>query len=93
MFSGYDDESETFKRSTKGIPHGVKYQMEQFIQVLFNENISQDRIEINSLRLNRDKQMSRMKIYKVGLSDIFIKMQVADDKISCSPLKKDNKYI
>ena len=67
--------------------------MDQFLSVLLDEDLPQDKIEINSIRLNRNKQMSRMKITKVGLSDIFIKMQVSDDKISCSPLKVNNSYV
>jgi len=34
-----------------------------------------------------------MEIMKIGLSDIFFKMQTADDRISCTPLKLDGEYL
>jgi len=34
-----------------------------------------------------------MSVEKASLSDVFVKMQVAEDKISCSPLKLNGKYV
>ena len=50
-------------------------------------------VTIRSLRLNRDKQMSRFTLRKRGLSDIFLKFDVASDGITCSPLRKKGKVL
>ena len=81
------------KRSTKGIPHSTNYKMEAFLSTLLNPTENQDLVHFESLRLNRDKQMARKEITKVGLSDIFTKMTVNDDKITCTPLKRDGKFL
>ena len=48
---------------------------------------------IRSLRLDRNRQMSRYKTRKRGLSDIFLKFDVADDGITCAPLKKKREIL
>ena len=67
--------------------------MEAFLSTLLNPTENQDLVHFESLRLNRDKQMARKEITKVGLSDIFTKMTVNDDKITCTPLKRGGKFL
>jgi len=50
-------------------------------------------IDVKSLRLSKERKMARYTIHKKGLSDLFYKMQVADDKITCTPLKVNNEYL
>ena len=87
------DEKNGLKRSTKGIPHSKNYEMESFISTLLNPTQKKDFVHFESLRLNKEKQMSRKQITKIGLSDIFIKMQVSDDIITCSPLKLNGQFL
>ena len=92
LYQCFCNEKQETKRSTKGLPHCTDLKMSLFKDVLFGSN-SDHKMEINSLRLNRNKQMTRMTTTKKGLSDIFVKMRVADDKISCSPLTKNGNFL
>jgi len=42
---------------------------------------------MRSLRLTRDKKMARYSTEKTGLTDLFYKLRVADDAITCTPLE------
>ena len=61
--------------------------MKLFQSVLLDENTPRQRVTLNSLRLNRNKEMTRMRMEKSSLSDIFVKLQVLADKITCVPLR------
>ena len=93
MYQCYDEENDIIKKSTKGVPHRNQFSMGLFQDVLLDETTPRQTVTINSLRRNRDKEMSRMTVEKSSLSDVFVKMQVAEDKISCTPLKLDGIYI
>ena len=67
--------------------------MDTFQRVLLDEKMPQQTVQINSLRRNRQKEMTRMQIEKTSLSDLFFKMCVSSDKISCTPLQIDDKYL
>ena len=88
-----DDTSGDEKRGTKGIPHSIKVSMDNFRDILYQEHAERDTISIDSLQLNRDKQMCRTNMTKQGLSDIFVKLAVASDKITCSPIKLNDQFI
>ena len=80
------------KEGKKGIPHSFRLEMAEFKQSLYGDNFSHT-VEVNSLRLDKDKRMTRTKLKKKGLSDIHLKLGVLEDRISCLPLKIDNQYI
>ena len=92
MYQGFDEASGT-KKSTKGIPHVNSFAMDTWLGALLDESFPHQEVTINSLRLNRNKEMSRMRCQRAALSDVFLKMQVADDKISCTPLMKNDEYL
>lgn len=92
MYQGFDTH-EGIKKSTKGIPHLHEYSMETWLSVLLDSSFPQQSVVINSLRLNYEKVMSRMKMQRNSLSEIFLKMQVQSDRISCTPLQKNGKYL
>jgi hypothetical protein len=89
MYQCYCDTKKEYKKSTKGVPHSNQFEMNLFRDVLLDESTPRQTVEINSLRLNKNKQISRISTTKTSLSDIFIKMRVSEDKITCSPLTKD----
>lgn len=93
MYQGYDPETDVIKKSTKGVPSRNQFKMRLFQSVLLDENTPRQKITLNSLRLNRNKEISRMKMEKSSLSDIFVKMHVLADKISCVPLSKNGKFL
>ena len=93
MYQGQDGTSGSIKKSTKGIPHSNQYTMDTWLGCLLDESFPKQSVTINSLRLNRKKEMSRMKCQRAALSDVFVKMHVSDDKISCSPIKINNEYL
>ena len=45
------------------------------------------------MRKDKNYKMSRFTQEKVGLSDIYVKHHVAMDKVTCTPLKINGKYI
>ena len=67
--------------------------MDTFLSVLLDPTFPIQQVEINSLRLNKNKEMSRMKTLKNSLSDIFLKMRVHSDAVTCEPLVKDGKIM
>ena len=50
-------------------------------------------VTLRTLRLNKERNMSRFTTNKRGLNDIFLKFDVADDGITCAPLKKKSKIM
>ena len=85
------NEAKKYKRGSKGIPHSWELKMEEFVDQLYGcEN---HHITLRSLRLNREKKMSRFTQRKRGLTDLFLKFNVADDAITCSPLTKKSKIL
>ena len=93
MYQGFDKTSNSTKKSTKGIPHSNNFSIETWLSVLMDQNFPQQSVTINSLRLNRFKEMSRMKYERLSLSDVFLKMQVQSDKVTCTPLMKNKKLL
>ena len=85
-------DTENSKRSSKGIPHSIKLTMDEYRDKLFNSS-KPHTVEMQSLRLNTDKKMARFKLIKKGLSDLFYKMSVDADKITCTPVKINNVYL
>ena len=90
MYQGYDPERDNIKKSTKGVPTRNKFKMKLFQSVLLDEQTPRQKVTINSLRLNRNKEMTRMRMEKSSLSDVFVKLQVLADKITCTPLRDQN---
>ena len=93
MYQGFDQKTGEIKKSTKGIPHSNQYSMETWIGVLLDTDFPKQSVFINSLRLNQKKIMSRMRLQRSSLSDIFLKMHVCEDKVSCRPLMRNNKVL
>ena len=93
MYQAYCGDQNEFKRSTKGIPHSNKFSMEIFKSVLLDETTPKQTVDVNSLRLDRNKNMTRTSVTKTSLSDIFLKMRVESDRITCSPLSKNGQIL
>ena len=73
------------KMGSKGIPHKLKLRMDQYEQALDTKKDNRHHVTINSLRVVNGK-MARTSQKKLGLSDIFVKYRVEDDRITCKPL-------
>lgn len=70
----------------------AKLRMSDFKRKLYNSNVG-DCVEVRSLRLDREKKMSRTTLIKKGLSAVHVKLRVSQDKVTCLPLKnKDEEY-
>ena len=87
-FSGSADGD--VKLGTKGLPHHVKVKLENFKKCLYDGESYN--VELQSLT-KKNNQMSRVKTVKSGLSRIFVKFPVHDDKITCTPLQNGNIYL
>ena len=92
-YYAYCREKETTKEGKKGIPKWFDLKKKDFEDKLYNENSIEHCVEVRSLRLNKQKQMTRTTTVKTGLSAIHVKLAVMDDKISCRPLKLNGKFV
>ena len=90
-FNSDPNARDKMKCGTKGIPHSQKLCLEAFLSKLYSHNHHE--VTIRSLRLNKDKVMSRITMIKSGLTDLVVKFPVADDMITCSPLCKNGKFL
>ena len=86
------DSDGNVKRSSKGIPHSIDLELDQFRDVLFG-GVRSHKVDIQCLRVTRDKKMARLNINKRGLNDIFCKMHVASDKVTCTPLTLNGEFL
>ncbi len=66
--------------------------MEAFKTTLFNTSRQND-IEIRSLRKDNQNIMSRTTTKKKNISDIFYKLRVMNDKITCKPLELNGEIL
>ena len=85
-------DSEIIKDGKKGIPGWFKLDMEDYFDVLYNEN-PHVMAKVCSLRLNKEKRMTRTSLRKNGLSGIHAKRGVLDDRVTTEPLRLDGKFI
>ena len=67
-------------------------ELKAFRDVLY-EDESDHKISISSLRLDKDRIMSRYSQIKIGLTDLYYKQHVAADKITCTPMKLNGKFL
>lgn len=88
-----NNDNNTSKRSAKGIPHSQVLEINNFRDTLYNGKIKKHRTTLKTLRLSRQRKMARYTLYKKGLSDLFYKMRMCDDKITCLPLTLNGKYL
>ena len=86
-------ETQNTKEGKKGIPLRVKLEMEDFKKTLYSDVRNEDKIEIRSLRLNENKQMSRTTTIRRGLTGIHVKLGVQPDKVTCRPLKLNGQFV
>ncbi|CAG5091485.1 Oidioi.mRNA.OKI2018_I69.PAR.g13071.t1.cds [Oikopleura dioica] len=89
MYIGYD-KKET-KRSTKGVPHAVELRLTEFLDCLYGTEKSNNSFTLRMLRSTSDNIVKRVSIEKILLSNIFVKMRVQSDGITCEPLTLNGK--
>ena len=87
------NDSQYIKDGRKGIPKFIPLTAKNFHSALYEPEIEKEKIKINSLRLNRTKSMARCTLNRKNLSSIHCKFFVHSDKISCSPLTKNNFHL
>ena len=90
-YTGYNAVTGESKRGTKGVPHKIPLELKQFRDCLYQKK--KHRIRIQTLQKDVNHQMSRFSREKIGLTDFYVKHFVAADKISCSPIRINNKLI
>ena len=81
------------KDGRKGIPNWHILSQNNFSDVLYNKDNTPKTTEVRSLRLDKDKKMTRTSTIKTGLTAIHIKLGVAEDGITCDPLKINGKFV
>ena len=86
----YDADSEDVKKGTKGVPHSCDLVVKNFLNKLYGQ--TDHSVELRSLRILGGK-MSRTIQERKSLSDLFAKFRVSDDRISCTPLTENNRYL
>ena len=86
-----DTTNDDVKMGSKGVPYTAKLELQMYLNRLYNSEAHY--AEFESLRLNKDKQMARIKTTKSCLNDLFVKFQISYDKVTCNPLKINGKYL
>ena len=84
---------DAIKEAKKGIPYSTKLELDEFKETLYGDGKNKHTIEVRSLRLDRDKNMTRTTMRKYGLTDIHVKMAVQSDRVTCLPLKENETYL
>ena len=83
-YMAYDPCRAECKKGCKGIPYNTELDLEMYRQRLYDDD-AEFKFPVISLQRKRQK-MSRVAIEKNGLNHIFLKLQLAPDGITCSPL-------
>lgn len=92
-YSAYCYDTNTVKDGRKGIPNWAKLSIDDFHQSLYKRDVARHLTEVRSLRLGKDKKMTRTTMVKSGLTAIHVKVAVQEDKITCRPLKIGENYL
>ena len=86
-------DSDESKIGKKGIPMWFDIKLQDYLDCLYNDDAEKSVAQVCSLRLDKEKQMSRTSLRKVGLSAIHAKRGVMDDRISTQPLTENGVFI
>ena len=86
-------DTEDTKDGRKGIPKWFQLGISNFYDILYNDEAKKNIAEVRSLRLDRDKRMTRTTTRKSGLTSIHVKLGVQSDRVTCLPLKVEGKYL
>jgi len=80
------------KRALKGIHRDSKLEEQDFLGCLYeNDQVLRDQY---SFRIRNDsKNIDLIKNKKLALNNTYYKMRVHTDRVTCTPLTKENKYI
>ena len=89
-YMAHDTSTNTKKLGTKGVPHSSNLQIQQFLDKLYDHKSTY--VPVRGFR-TKNELFVRMTQQKAALSDLYAKLRVADDKISCSPLIENNEYM
>ena len=92
-YFAHEFENNLTKRSSKGIPARIELDGDLHRNTLYNTISEPNRFTFENLKLSKNKIMQRSSLDKKGLTDLYFKLCVGNDKISCSPLKLDGQYI
>jgi len=92
-YFSYCRDTENTKDGRKGIPKWFQLGINNFYDILYNDEAKKNIAEVRSLRLDKDKRMTRTTTRKSGLTSIHVKLGVQSDRVTCVPLKLDGKYL
>jgi len=67
--------------------------MEEYRNALYRGDAERHTVTMQRLQMSRENKMARYTIHRKGLGDIFYKMRIADDAITCSPLTVKGNFI
>ena len=93
MYLGIAPDHDEIKRSTKGIPKDIQVDFDSMLECLKGRTIENNTFQLRLLRKQSNHLVCRASTTKRFLSDVFFKMRVGDDKITCSPLEEDGKIL
>ena len=81
------------KIGKKGIPLWFDIALAEYYDILYNDEAGKSVAEVSSLRLDKNKTMTRTSLRKNGLTGIHAKRGVQDDRISTEPLSVNGEFI
>jgi len=92
-YYAYCRDKDSSKDGRKGVPNWYPLDVEKYFRALYNDNEASNNVEVRSLRLNSEKQMTRTTTMRSGLTAIHVKLAVQNDRVTCKPLKVGNKFL
>ena len=67
--------------------------MADFHNVLYAHSEGTIDTEVRSLRVDKNRKITRTKTIKTGLSGIHVKLRIENDRVICKPLLDGNKFL
>ena len=89
-YTAYDEENNSSKSGTKGVPGSCRLTLEDFRAKLYNDIVKT--VDIRSLRTVQG-QMSRTTQPRRALNDRYCKFRIDSDRITCRALTENEKYM
>ena len=86
-YFAFDNDSESFKRSSKEIQHRIEVDYQLYYNVLYNNTPHQ--VQNNIIRL-KNGEMCSFKVSKTGITDHHVKNYVEFDRVSTKPFPENH---
>ena len=89
-YFAWNAEDESSKIGSKGVPRTSKLELKNFLDKLYHGTPLS--AEIRTLKMHKS-EMIRSVQKRSALNDLFAKFHIDSDRITCSPLRRNNEFV